>query len=268
MLSLRHSLENKIYSEEALELTEKALSLLAAHYTTWYYRLNIVKAIDRDLFTELDWCETIALENEKNYQIWNYRLLIIEEIMKKPELAKKFNYKREYPIINAMLLEDLKNHHVWSYKKWLVERFDLQNAPEELDFVNLVIDYDLRNNSAWTHRFYLKMSKDPQSSTVNEEISYTKTKILECPQNPSAWNYLGGLFSKTNRDITELEAFCKDLANPKSETIKSSYALETLADIYKKQGKVAETKDIYLSLANTFDPIRKNYWNHLASQLP
>lgn len=266
MAELRHNLENKIYSEDALQLTEKVLSIVAAHYTTWCYRLDIIQNIKRDLFTELDWCEMVALENEKNYQIWNYRLLVIEEIMKSPELSQKFNHKREYPIINAMLQEDAKNHHVWSYKKWLVERFDLYETPEELDFVTQCIDMDLRNNSAWTHRFFLRMSRNPSSSLVDEEISYTKTKILECPQNPSSWNYLRGIYSSTKRDNCELKGFCEDLANVNEAEIKSSYALELLAEISIAEERPSEAKRLYLLLAETYDPIRKNYWDYLASQ--
>ena len=82
MSALRSLLEQKLYTEEALLLTEKALDLLASHYTTWHYRFDIVKHLQKDLFEELDWCEEIALENQKNYQIWNYRQRIIEESCK------------------------------------------------------------------------------------------------------------------------------------------------------------------------------------------
>lgn len=267
MTKLRGFLEQKTYTEEALALTEKALELLAAHYTTWHYRFNIVKAIKRDLFEELDWCELVALENEKNYQIWHYRQLIIEEILKDEELASKFDFHREYPILSEMLQEDSKNHHVWSYRKWFVERFLLHEAIEELQFVESMLDADLRNNSAWTHRFYLKFGHEDWQKNVDLEIEYAKLKIEICPQNPSSWNYLKGIYRKSNRDIRELREFCTPLADVKAKEIKSSFALELLAEIEKAAGDKDLAAAYYTQLAEVYDPIRANYWNYVKNKL-
>lgn len=267
MAKLKIFLEQKTYNEEALALTETALGLLAAHYTTWQYRFTIVKHIKRDLFEELDWCELVALENEKNYQIWHYRQLIIEEILKDAELAKKLDYHREYPILSEMLLEDSKNHHVWSYRKWFVERFGLHEAPEEIAFVDSMLDTDLRNNSAWTHRFYLKFGHGNWQKNVDLEIAYAKEKIEICPQNPSSWNYLRGIYRKNKGDIEELRLFCEPLADTKAEVIKCSFALETLADIDKKAGNKGAAAESYRLLAEVYDPIRKNYWTYVQKTL-
>lgn len=267
MDKLRTFLEQKTYNEEALALTESALELLAAHYTTWQYRFTIVKEIKRDLFEELDWCELIALENEKNYQIWHYRQLIIEEILKDEELAKKFNFHREYPILSAMLQEDSKNHHVWSYRKWFVERFLLHEALEENAFVESMLETDLRNNSAWTHRFYLKFGHDDWKKNVELEIVYAKLKIEICPQNPSSWNYLRGIYRKAKGDIEELRSFCEPLADTSAKEIKSSFALEALADIDKAAGNKDAAAEAYRLLAEVYDPIRKNYWTYVQKTL-
>lgn len=265
MQQLRHFLENKVYSEEALKLTETALELLASHYTTWQYRFAIIKALNKDLYEELDWCELVALDNEKNYQIWNYRQLIIEEILADPETAKKFDYRREFPILDMMLQQDSKNHHVWSYRKWFVERFQLYRDQEEIEFLRKLINLDLRNNSAWTHMFFLNFSQK-EMADVDEEIDFCKQRIGLCPQNPSSWNYLMGIYTKTQKDITELKLFCEEYGNL-DETVKSSFALETLAKIDVKEGDKEGATKLYKLLAEKYDPIRANYWAYIVKKI-
>lgn len=264
-------LQKEEYSERALALTEEGINLLASHYTIWNYRYEILKHMNKDLFEELDWCETVALENEKNYQIWNYRQLIIEQILLGDGRAK-FNPHREYPIVNAMLEADIKNHHVWSYRKWLVERFELYDDEKEVEFIDKCIQADLRNNSAWSHRFFTKFSRATTSSDlVQSEVQYAKELIDTAPQNPSSWNYLKGIYAKFNKDITELEEFCTRFVNLKEiaqdqptqeTTTKSSYALEMLAKIYVQKHQTARAAAVYDLLIAKYDPIRANYWDY------
>ncbi|GEQ71123.1 hypothetical protein JCM33374_g4804 [Metschnikowia sp. JCM 33374] len=268
MGALRSSLEKKAYTEEALELTEKALDLLASHYTTWHYRFDIVTHLQKNLFDELDWCEEVALENQKNYQIWNYRQRIIEKIMSDPVLAAQFHHKREYPILDMMLEQDTKNHHVWSHRKWFVERFALHRDEAELAFTNKLIEADARNNSAWTHRFFLKFKGgDLSEDEIVSEIDFVKSQIDLCPQNPSTWNYIGGIFNQTTRDLTQLKDFCLIYADIEKDVISSSFALETLAKIAILEGRIEDADRIYEALSTKYDPIRKNYWEYLRKKM-
>lgn len=264
MATLREHLEQKIYTEEALKLTEEVLELLASHYTTWQYRYTIVKHLKKDLFEELDWCELVALDNEKNYQIWNYRQRIIEDILLDPESAAKFEYKREFPILRMMLQQDLKNHHVWSYRKWFVDRFELYDDPAELEFVESAIDTDLRNNSAWTHRFFLKAKSE---RGFEGEVDFCKLKIDICPQNPSSWNYLTGIFKKTGGKLADLKEFCLKYGDVTKDKIGSTFAVENLAEIAIEEKDFAEARKLYGLLAEKYDPIRANYWNYLSKKL-
>ncbi|ODV77441.1 protein prenylyltransferase [Suhomyces tanzawaensis NRRL Y-17324] len=259
-------LKQNEYSERALYITELGLELLASHYTIWVYRYRILTHLKRDLVAELDWCEQIALENEKNYQIWNYRQLIINKILEDP--SNTYDPHREGPLINAMLEEDTKNHHVWSYRKWLVEKFGLYQDPKELEFVEACLLLDLRNNSAWSHRFFLKFgANNITEAQLKAEIDYTKLLIEKAPQNPSAWNYLLGIFHKSSRSLAELQPFCEKLADYNNEDVKSSYALETLAKIYNEQQKREESGKIYDLLGDRYDPIRRNYWRYEKSRI-
>ena len=125
-----------------LHITELGINELASHYTIWIYRFNILKNLpNRNLYDELDWCEEIALDNEKLSDL-ELSTIIIGQIM---ELNNNdFDPYREFPILEAMLSSDPKNHHVWSYRKWLVDTFDLHNDAKELSFVDKVIDTDLK----------------------------------------------------------------------------------------------------------------------------
>ncbi|KAI5965501.1 RAM2 [Candida theae] len=247
----------KEYTPRALYLTELGIEQLASHYTIWIYRFNILQNLpDANYYDELDWCEQIALDNEKNYQIWNYRQLIINEIVKQETSngKDKFDPHREFPIMEAMLDADPKNHHVWSYRKWLVEKFDLYNDEKERLFVDECIDADLLNNSAWSHRFFLNFAQDvsPSEEILGKEISYTKDKIIHCPQNASSWNYLEGVYEKLNKDLTDLEEFVSKFVDfDDANKVKSSFALELLSRISKQNGedeKVAKYDKMLRSL--------------------
>lgn len=264
-------MQKQEYSQRALAMTELGIELLASHYSTWIYRYNIITHLDKDLYEELDWLESIALENEKNYQIWNYRQLIIKQILK--QAKESYNVNREFPIITAMLGEDSKNHHVWSYRRWLVSQFNLFDDEKELELTTNMIKGDIRNNSAWNHRFFLKFGGGVTSSdTIDLELEFVKHFIVLSPQNESTWNYLLGIYHKFNIDLTTLEPFCKhfvdesaleasDVDKNEIDLIKSSFALEVLAKIYKDERALK----IYDLLIEKYDPIRVNYWNYMKS---
>ncbi|EMG49574.1 RAM2 Protein farnesyltransferase/geranylgeranyltransferase type-1 subunit alpha [Candida maltosa Xu316] len=264
LLSLMQKQE---YSERSLYMTGLGIEQLASHYSIWIYRYNILKNLpDKDLNEELDWCEEIALDNEKNYQIWNYRQLIIKLIL---DRSQSFDPHKEFPIMEAMLDADAKNHHVWSYRKWLVENFDLYNDAKELAFVEKLIDGDLKNNSAWSHRFFLLFSRKHLTAdkTIDDELVYVKGKIVQCPQNASTWNYLLGMYERFNGPITELEEFSSQFVDLENDKVTSSFALETLAKVYKAQGKFEKSEELYSSLKDKYDPIRANFWDYEISQI-
>ncbi|EDK42249.1 CAAX geranylgeranyltransferase alpha subunit [Lodderomyces elongisporus] len=276
------------YSPRAKYITELGIEKLASHYTTWIYRYNILKNLpNTNYYDELDWCEQIALDNEKNFQIWNYRQLIINEIIameensaenadeKEVKRKVQFDPHREFPIMAAMLDSDSKNHHVWSYRKWLVEKFNLFNDVKEHEFVNSCIELDLLNNSAWSHRFFLNFS-DYRTDDSNEmhgedlvekEIEYVKNKITECPQNASSWDYLNGIYDKFDRDICELEVFANGFADFEQDNVKSTFAIELLAKIFMKKNQFDKCITQYEMLRDEYDPMRKNFWNYEISRI-
>lgn len=255
-------LQKREFSLRALHLSEIGIGLLASHYTLWVYRYQILCHLEVDLRQELDWCEQVALENEKNYQIWNYRQLIIEKLLRdEGEDHAEECYKRELPIIQCMLDSDCKNHHVWLYRKWLVARFKKQSDPRELSFVNSLLKADLYNNSAWLHRFFLLFGEqaDIQLPLVESEIAFTQAAILASPHNELSWNYLRGVFGQCSVDKAELREFCLGLGT-------CTFAIEMLAEMYEEAGQCIEARE-QLQQLQVHDRIRVNYWKWRYEQI-
>lgn len=287
--TLRALLAAKEYSERALAVTSHAISLNPAHYTVWQYRYHIIRHFAELQKTpelkaqyiekELEYNEGEAISHPKNYQIWNYRELLMK-------LNPHPNPKKEFPIIEAIIIEDNKNYHTWSYRTWLVTYFQLYKEDSEINFVNILLSKDIRNNSAWNFRFFLKFSSATHFSSDEEiayEIKYTKRAISDSPQNSSAWNYLLGVYDVGKRDLDDLEEFClqfvdfdnldvteeekneKESGDFTEPIVKSVYAMEALQKIYEQKEKSKSLKA--LNLLSKVDPIRVNYWNYKKSLL-
>ena len=125
--------------------------------------------------------------------------------------------------------------------------------------------------------------------------SYTQSAIYIAPQNPSPWNYLRGVFSRTGTPLSSLLPFCltfapivplpgfdavPDEAEIPVENITSSHALDFLAEIYDNEAKSVAKQDnggkeekdkmekskrnavkALELLAERYDPIRAAYWD-------
>lgn len=114
------------------------------------YRARVLLDQKRDLRAEIEWLNPIALKHLKNYQIWQHRQTVVDNLG---------DSTGEQDFICEMLEKDTKNYHVWSYRQWLVKRFDLFDKGE-IEAIEQMLDEDVRNNSAWNHRWFVVFSKD------------------------------------------------------------------------------------------------------------
>lgn len=91
-------------------------------------------------------CRQIALENAKNYQLWNHRRKLAQALG--PSAVA-----RELAFAAEALELDEKNYHAWAHRQSVVA----QGAcwQEELQYSAYMIDKDVRNNSAWNQRFFV-----------------------------------------------------------------------------------------------------------------
>ncbi|KAK6585819.1 hypothetical protein PZA11_000876 [Diplocarpon coronariae] len=242
---LRAVMAGQEHSPRVLRLTEHIISLNAAHYTVWLYRASTLFALGRPVEEELQWVNGVALENQKNYQIWHHRQLLIDHLyptMAADAAALQALAESEIAFLTRMLAEDSKNYHVWSYRQYLVRKLDLFR-PTELASIETLLRQDVRNNSAWSHRFFV---------------------------NPSAWNYLRGVLRKGNRRLRSQECFAGEFAKipaEGAEEVKSSHALDFLADVWSEMGEVAKADRALVLLGDKYDQIRKNYWEWRRSLL-
>ncbi len=103
----RTVLKREEYSERVIQLTTDILELNAGNYTVWQYRRSCLLALNADLALELDYLDSYAEDNPKNYQIWYHRRVIVE---------RSNNPTRELKFTAKVLEEDSKNYHAWSHR--------------------------------------------------------------------------------------------------------------------------------------------------------
>ena len=185
---------------------------------------------------------------------------------------------------------DSKNYHVWSYRVYFVRKLQLfpsqlSSADElnELATIESLLEQDVRNNSAWAHRFFVVFS-DPGHSTedsralerdekipehiVDREVEFSKQRIRRAPMNQSGWNYVRGVLRKGGRELSSLEGFAEEFValegeeGAGKEDVKSSHALELLADIWAERGEVEKADGALRLLGEKYDRVRRNYWEY------
>ncbi|KIY70276.1 protein prenylyltransferase [Cylindrobasidium torrendii FP15055 ss-10] len=277
---LRGVLKTGEKSERVLTLTESVIRLNPAHYTAWQCRYETLIAIGASLEAELRLMDPIAIKHLKNYQVWHHRRLLLTRLG--PSAARP-----ELSFLAKSLKVDTKNYHTWSYRQWLLAFFNDEDLwADELDFIEAMIVDDVRNNSAWHHRFFVVWAsgvhegENDRDRVLRREITFTKQNISLAPNNPSAWNYLRGMleynkipFSNfrrfaepyTQRSVAE-DADVVDLENPPPTSqaqLPCPLAIEFLADIYEADGEIPKATELWKSLGDEHDTIRKRrYWEH------
>ena len=272
----------KEHSPRVLDLTEHVISLNAAHYTVWLYRASTILALDIPIDKELEWMNEVALENQKNYQIWTHRQTLIDHIFptlsSDPAAAQAFA-DAESGFMAEMFEEDAKNYHVWGHRQYVVRKFNLFNSDAELKSIEALLHEDVRNNSAWSHRFFLVFSNpayttagsratehDPKipDAIIDRELAFAQAAAHEAPQNQSAWEYIRGVLRKGGRELATLEEFAGEFVRiPEGgeEDIRSSHALDFLADVWSEKGELDKADRALRLLGEKYDRIRKNYWD-------
>lgn len=196
---------------------------------------------------------------------------------------------KEFDFLMEMFAQDSKNYHVWTYRHWLVRHFKLWDHPREIVDVETLLDADVRNNSAWNHRFMLRFgprgegefaagmpnsnaspSEKGRLAVVDEdvidaELKYAQSKIPSAPENRSPWAYARGVLRAADRPLSEWKEFALQFVTDEEiPVVKSSHALEWLADVYadEKDPGIDEAIRMLTLLKEKYDPIRTNYWDY------
>lgn len=242
------------------------------------YRSKTLFALQRPLRDELEWLNETALAHLKNYQIWHHRHTIIEALASSfsPDSPERDALlQAEAAFIDEMFTKDAKNYHVWSYRQWMVEHFALWDSPQELQFIEAMLREDVRNNSAWNHRWFVVFGQpdaprnaEKDKAILDREIQFAEEAIQKAPQNQAPWSYLRGLISHFGLPVSTIKDFAETFASiDQAGSVKSSHALNALADSYKEAGKTNEAGQAFDLLAKRYDPIRSRYWMWKKEQL-
>lgn len=143
-----------------------------------------------------------------------------------------------------------------------------------------LLEADVRNNSAWNHRWFVVFGrrdagglkgKVGAEEVVEREVRVAKEAIALAPQNQSPWSYLRGVLRWAGRGLGSERGFAEGFADlRKPEEVRSSFALDFLANVYAEEGgegRREEARRALDLLAEKYDPIRKNYWEYRKSLL-
>eukprot|EP01039_Chlorochromonas_danica_P006942 gene6943-7682_t len=245
----------KEYSLRAFQLTDALLDLNPASYTVWQFRRNCIRELKCDLEAELDFMDSFAEENPKNYQIWYHRRAIVEMLG---------NASRELAFCQDVFEVDAKNYHAWAHRQWVLLTYGLWEG--ELDFVEKCIEEDIRNNSAWNHRWFV-VHQGPEGVTpaiLERELNYAVNSINLVKKNESSWNYLRGL-ARLHPELKEVVSQrVEELVN--STEGENYLALGLLADLKEEQGDVSAAQDLFETLV-IVDGIRAKSWTRRLEKL-
>ncbi|KAH9836195.1 protein prenylyltransferase [Rhodofomes roseus] len=272
-------------SPRVLALTWNIINMNPAHYSAWQYRYKTLLAMGADLEAELRLMDDFAVTNMKTYQVWHHRRLLLTALRSPAAAAAELAFTAR------VLAGDAKNYHTWSYRQWLLVHFNDDDEgglwAGERAWVEELLEKDVRNNSAWHHRFLVvwasgvRRGDEDREAVGRTESAFAKDKIALAPNNPSAWNYLRGVLEHTKTPFATLTSFVElyivsdaaeapevvDLDNPaptEGAQLPCVHALEFLADVYEQEGgeQVAKAVEIWKSLANEHDTMRKKYWEY------
>lgn len=172
------AMKNGEMSERMLALSGEIIqNLNSAHYSVWEWRWRCIEALGGTanddnarelLLKEADFMKTIALENPKNYQLWNHR--------RKFGLARGTNYvDEEMSFTESCLIVDAKNYHAWAHRQAMISAFGGELWRREMKYTELLLRDDPRNNSAWTQRIFV-LTLAPNSPVIATENDSSETE--------------------------------------------------------------------------------------------
>jgi len=243
---------SKEISLRVYELTSLVIMFFPTNYVAWVLRrecLDKVKEIDP--YQELLWLDDIMVENQKNYQIWHHRKLLIEKIN---------DCSHEKIVLDSVFQYEPKNFHAWTHRIWMIRRFN--NVEGEFDFIDKMLKNDIKNNSVWNFRFFLvqfinnnKLNKD----IIEKEIKYAIKAIKEQPINECPYCYIRGYITKFGYKYNDFSFVKEELEKIVEKNENDSYRLMFLLDYYeeeKNENKFNEMSEKLIKI----DYIRKNYY--------
>lgn len=238
-------------SPRVYNLTSAVIQEFPTNYMAWAVRMKCLDNMTKDeLYQELNWLNGMIVENQKNYQIWHYRKLLIDKLN---------DASMEKKVLNFVFKDEEKNFHAWSHRIWMIRRFD--NTEDEFDFIEKMLKKDIKNNSVWNYRNFLVLymnGNKPEKGVIDQEIRYAIEKIKKYPINECPFSYIRGFIIKGGYKYKDFEYVKEEIE--KLECLeKNRFALSLLLDYYEEEGNEKKFNDTIEKLIEK-DFIRKKYY--------
>lgn len=80
----------------------------------FFFRRDILRALNTNLYEELEYTEEIICRNPKSYQVWHHRRVIVEWLN---------DGSKELALTEQVLNMDAKNYHAWQHRQWAIKTF-------------------------------------------------------------------------------------------------------------------------------------------------
>eukprot|EP00833_Pecoramyces_ruminatium_P014164 jgi/Orpsp1_1/1188196/evm.model.d7180000063113.1 len=261
---LRTLIKNNEKSERALKLTEEIIALSPSNYVIWKYRQEILKELNSDLRKELDSFKEYMEYNPKCYQLWHHRQFIVEQLNDPVDelnfietmlvndsknyhawnyrqwIVVYFNlWKDEIKFTESCILYDIENNSAWNYRYFIITNSpncDINEmVKDEIKFSMKKIKLYPTNVSPW---MYLKGI-----------INSSKYELADFAD--------------------ELLPFCEELQKnePNKFAIELQLRInESILNRLKSDKEQEQQKDICRVLCSKleeFDEIKKKYWKFI-----
>lgn len=141
---------------------------------------------------DLNFLVPLLMKYPKCYWIWNYRLWLLQEAIKRvSQKASRSLWEAELGLAAKMLSRDNRNFHGWGYRRTIVaqlespELYGKSMVEEEFAYTTKMINVNLSNFSAWHNRSKLIPRLLDERSASHEE----RKKFLDEGKS----NYLFGI---------------------------------------------------------------------------
>ncbi|CCF60176.1 hypothetical protein KAFR_0J01090 [Kazachstania africana CBS 2517] len=287
--------DSNVYDLDSLKQTADILQLNPELNVMWNYRRDIILHIG-DSFSEEHWNrELIFIMTQlkrfpKVYWIWDHRIWTLNN---HPGSSLKL-WKAELDIVNKLLELDSRNYHGWHYRRIVIVKIQSHSSEnmskEELDYVTLKINQNISNFSAWHQRVQVILSLiegneiDEKKQFFENEVSYITNAMFTDAEDQSVWFYLKWFIkSDVVKESLGQKSYLKMLESLKKNIIAindddiafsgkgNKRCLNTLINIENIQKKFNPSLELhtkeYLQILIEVDPLRKNRYVHLLSNL-
>ncbi|CAH8277842.1 unnamed protein product [Arabidopsis lyrata] len=221
----------KIYTQEAIQLSAKLLGINPEAYTAWNYRkLALESRIDEDsdpslvdsiIDEELRVVQNALKRNPKSYGAWYHRKWVLSKkghyySSLEKELQLLNDYQKQCLVNDYQKQDDPKkqdnarNFHAWNYRRFVVELTETSEE-DELQYTNMINDICFSIYSAWHYRSVLVSSLVAKNAdgfmpkeTIRRELDYVHNAIFTDELGQSGWFYYLWLLDQTLKMETPL----------------------------------------------------------------